>query len=210
MIYFDKRLLKYYPDYKKAIIAADIIDCIGHGIERKFKVLSGSQIIFEIYVDEIFGVKSEYDEIINDFIKKKLIRLYDIGENNYLINLNICNRTNERYPWFKLSIGQSRSMWKQNKEEPEYIYGIRMGKSSSIKLGKTCRPKERLKELQTSNPEILNFVFCFATSDMNESEKKIHEIFQSKRKNGEWFKFENKQERQLLLEKALECIINEE
>ena len=68
------------------------------------------------------------------------------------------------------------------------IYVIRDAKSSSIKVGKSIKPKSRLREHQTSNPNRLELVFEFDGHERDE--KLIHLKLQAAgfHIHGEWFK----------------------
>jgi len=59
-----------------------------------------------------------------------------------------------------------------------------------IKIGVSASPEKRLKALQTSNPFKLALLDCIRFPNEKQAravEQKLHEIFQMRGMNGEWF-----------------------
>ena len=89
------------------------------------------------------------------------------------------------------------SIPKQKEKHISYVYVIKGSRinptESNYKIGKTKNIKERLETLQTSSPEKLELLFKYPTSESNEIEKSLHNLFKYYRirNNGEWFKFED-------------------
>lgn len=73
-----------------------------------------------------------------------------------------------------------------------YIYtGVLHQKNNLYKIGRTCNPRKRLSDLNTSNPGSF-YVHTWKVSNVKDSEKMIHKFF---RDLGylyklEWFKFD--------------------
>lgn len=71
------------------------------------------------------------------------------------------------------------------------IYLIQLGDKNVFKIGYAKNPKQRLKELQTSNHEKLSIVFEFQTVNFSKIESMLHNHFSMNRINGEWFQLDS-------------------
>lgn len=67
-----------------------------------------------------------------------------------------------------------------------HLYVIRCG--DYVKIGVTNDVDKRLKQLQTGNPSQLVLEYVEARYKPEKAEKWLHQVFQHKRINGEWFK----------------------
>lgn len=71
----------------------------------------------------------------------------------------------------------------------QLLYVIRIKDSDYCKIGISSSPKDRMKELQTSNPQPLMLAMVFETIESAmKLERKIHKTFSARRQKGEWFK----------------------
>ena len=69
-----------------------------------------------------------------------------------------------------------------------YVYFI--SDSKFVKIGSAINPNQRLKELQTGNPnplEIMYLLPCKSRADASQAEHKLHLIYSAHKKTGEWF-----------------------
>lgn len=66
-----------------------------------------------------------------------------------------------------------------------YVYFVG-GATGDVKIGYSRNPWARIKELQTANPEKLSVVATIRTTEV--SERRVPELFERERVNGEWFK----------------------
>jgi hypothetical protein len=71
-------------------------------------------------------------------------------------------------------------------DPPLWMYAIQAGHFGAVKLGITRDPRDRLRELQTSNAEPLRLVAAWRS--FREEERQIHEEFADLRLRGEWFR----------------------
>lgn len=78
-----------------------------------------------------------------------------------------------------------------------YIYIIRKLDSDLYKLGFSEDPQRRLNQLQTGNGKQLNLVGYFDCFDLQQ-ETRLHKIFKSSRKEGEWFSLTTEQATNIL------------
>lgn len=93
--------------------------------------------------------------------------------------------------------GENERYWNEQKQysrDPKpkkvksgYVYIAKCEHTGYFKIGSTTRlnPKDRLKELQTYNPTIKEFV-SYKSDDIKE-EKEWHSMFENKKVSGEWF-----------------------
>lgn len=74
------------------------------------------------------------------------------------------------------------------------IYVITQGDANDFKakIGISNNPDERIKTLQTGTPKDLSLDFKFPVPNDKELEKYLHETFEGRRVNGEWFDFTDK------------------
>lgn len=72
-----------------------------------------------------------------------------------------------------------------------YVYLINMIGTNYYKIGHTTRDVEiRLNELRTGNPQPLELVNLYETDNYVKLESWLHRLNASKKKEGEWFEFE--------------------
>jgi hypothetical protein len=67
------------------------------------------------------------------------------------------------------------------------VYFIRDSRSHSIKIGRSAKPKKRVNQLQTGNPNLLELMGWIETEDDVETEQTLHQTYQVQREVGEWF-----------------------
>lgn len=70
-------------------------------------------------------------------------------------------------------------------DQDGYIYVLRSGKF--FKIGKTVDPHGRFMQISPVMPEKVELVFLFYSPTMNTAEATLHDRFNAKRVNGEWF-----------------------
>lgn len=68
---------------------------------------------------------------------------------------------------------------------PGFVYLIRAG--DLCKIGMTISVESRLSSLQSSSSLPIELLHVIETTDMDTTETALHEKFQNKRVNGEWF-----------------------
>lgn len=80
---------------------------------------------------------------------------------------------------------------KRNKviQKNGYLYLVKDNASERIKIGITTNHKERLRSLNTMVPYGITVIEIFPSNRYVELEKEVHERYKDKRKNGEWFEF---------------------
>ena len=83
----------------------------------------------------------------------------------------------------KAEIIKPRKAYKYKRNK--YVYFIGEGKNKPVKIGISMNPQDRLRALQTSNPEPLNILGMFYGWIKEES--MLHEKYADYRLNGEWF-----------------------
>ncbi len=72
-------------------------------------------------------------------------------------------------------------------DKPGQIYLIK-DENNNTKIGVSRDPKTRLSQLQQTNPSKLSLVHIMQVFDMKTVESRLHNQYQSKRGQGEWFK----------------------
>jgi len=72
-------------------------------------------------------------------------------------------------------------------KDPLYIYVIVEKYSRRYKIGISKNPQERIKQLQTGNPEPLELVMYYEAKNRFITEKELHEENKDNRLQGEWF-----------------------
>lgn len=73
----------------------------------------------------------------------------------------------------------------KNSNYKGYVYFVQGVHGGAIKIGYSNNPEQRLRELQTSYPDILR-ILCLIPGD-EKREKSYHKRFYKYRLNGEWF-----------------------
>ena len=74
----------------------------------------------------------------------------------------------------------------KKKEIPGYVYLLRSN-TGYYKIGRTKDPDNRLKVFGVKLPFEVGFAALIQSSDMVQMEKDLHELYEAKRVNGEWF-----------------------
>ena len=82
-------------------------------------------------------------------------------------------------------------------KKQQYVYLIRCG-DDFFKIGIATDPQDRLKQLQTGNPETLWLVKYFSFDNARLIEETLHNTFSAFRTNGEWFKLTDDQVNRIL------------
>ena len=77
------------------------------------------------------------------------------------------------------------SFWESRLTSADYVYFIQSGSDGPVKIGRSIKPKRRLPQLQTGNPDelILRHVI---PGDLA-AEQRLHHHFEPARIRGEWF-----------------------
>lgn len=68
----------------------------------------------------------------------------------------------------------------------DYVYFI--GNSEAVKIGYTNNLHTRLHSIRTGNPQSIELLAHFESSNVVDDEKQLHHEFRDFRMNGEWFK----------------------
>ncbi|MEX0415492.1 GIY-YIG nuclease family protein [Bacillus sp. C30] len=68
-----------------------------------------------------------------------------------------------------------------------YIYLIKEYHTGTYKIGRTSNPKNRFDVFKVKLPFKWDLVALYKTDNMIELESNLHEVFMTKRTNGEWF-----------------------
>lgn len=71
-------------------------------------------------------------------------------------------------------------------ESTTWLYAIQAGEGGPVKIGTTVNPPQRLKTLQTANPERLRPLALWRGS--LDDERALHETYADLRIAGEWFR----------------------
>ena len=73
-----------------------------------------------------------------------------------------------------------------------FVYLIGESGTKKVKIGRSkSDPNNRLKQLQTGNPNQLELLFSLKTKYPTKVEAGIHRLYGSQRMIGEWFYFED-------------------
>lgn len=70
-----------------------------------------------------------------------------------------------------------------------YLYLVKDNASNLVKIGITTNHKERLRALNTMVPHGITTIDIFQSNRYEELEKEVHDWYKDKRRNGEWFDF---------------------
>ena len=73
----------------------------------------------------------------------------------------------------------------------KYVYLIKSKETQQYKIGISANPHKRILQLETGNPEQLQIIHTYKTTNYNSVEKALHNRFSYLRVNREWFKFDN-------------------
>lgn len=82
--------------------------------------------------------------------------------------------------------GGKQNSNKQTKTVTKWLYLIGTA-SDEVKIGISSNPEQRLKGLQTGNPNELELIATTTCSDVCELENGLHNKYNTHRLNGEWF-----------------------
>ena len=69
-----------------------------------------------------------------------------------------------------------------------YVYLLKAG--PYYKIGRTQELDQRIKQLATLPPFDVELIHVIPTKNMNKLESELHELYATKRKQGEWFELE--------------------
>ncbi len=75
-----------------------------------------------------------------------------------------------------------------NQGREEYVYVIGEEGGDHVKIGKSVKPKQRLKSLSTGTPRELELVTKAEVENASEVEQTLHQKYDEYRVTGEWFK----------------------
>lgn len=72
----------------------------------------------------------------------------------------------------------------------DHVYIIRAGNTRAFKVGVSCDPERRRRQLQTGNAEPLKLMFTSPCVGVNayHAEHAIHKFLRDKHAHGEWFR----------------------
>lgn len=91
------------------------------------------------------------------------------------------------WPGWQKYIGPKPEFEKQDIERSGFVYLIRSGESNKYKIGISKNVPSRLATLQTANPEKMELICAFASSDARRKEAELHNAFEQRRITREWF-----------------------
>lgn len=89
---------------------------------------------------------------------------------------------------YETSYEQVNECYQDNKKG--FLYVVTNG--AFYKIGVTVNPVRRMHDLQISSPERLSFISLIQTDDFEKLERKLHNMFNDKRMEGEWFNLDKK------------------
>lgn len=82
-------------------------------------------------------------------------------------------------------------MGKNNWTKPGYIYLVKaIEPQTHYKIGRSQNPQKRIESMGVKLPYPIEVICLIETENMFELEKQLHQHFDSKRVNGEWFKLD--------------------
>lgn len=70
-----------------------------------------------------------------------------------------------------------------------FVYILQSQEDGYYKIGVSKNPQKRLSTLQTGNPSELKLINIYESKNAKRIEKKLHSLFSSFKKEGEWFDF---------------------
>ena len=88
-----------------------------------------------------------------------------------------------------MPVHQSKFLKLRPEPVPGYIYLVQAVKTDRFKIGRTVNVLKRLRDLQTSSPLEIRYVYHAYVQNMNLSELELHHRFSEQREIGEWFSF---------------------
>ena len=88
--------------------------------------------------------------------------------------------------WEYVSV-RSYAKLPKSKHPAGFVYFIFDSISQLTKIGRTVEPKQRLRQLRQEHGEHLEYKSLRKTENAPKEEKRLHEKFRSRRKDGEWF-----------------------
>lgn len=126
---------------------------------------------------------------VNNAIKEALENKYlDILPNYKGFNGKNCYVLGERLGGTKeIDLPELDDLdFSQFPQKGQYIYLIE-GKRGYFKIGRTRRPRKRIRKLSVILPFDIDVIHLIKTNDMVAAEQYMHERYQHKRVRGEWF-----------------------
>lgn len=92
---------------------------------------------------------------------------------------------------FLKALHSSGAFRRKDKRDDEngFLYLVKDNASNRIKIGITTNHKERLRSLNTIVPYGITIISIFSSNRYKELERDVHERYKNKRRNGEWFEF---------------------
>ena len=102
----------------------------------------------------------------------------------------------KQYENFKQQVRLESQEKEKRRSSPGLVYLIKAG--MHVKIGSTKELKKRLSQLQIGNPHKLEVLKTWETKNEADWEKKLHDIFISRRVSGEWFNLTKSQLNKLL------------
>ncbi len=124
----------------------------------------------DYYYDKELGIKGTIEDRINNLLK--------VANENYKIEHK---RRYDKY------IKEKKSKKKSAPNRGKELYLIINNDRKYLKIGVSVNTKDRIKNLQTSNPDKLSIMF--ALKNKSHLEKVLHKKFSHINKNGEWFDY---------------------
>ena len=154
--------------------------------ERKLKT---REFLFASFVssgeDIIDSYKKAYPKAKNEiYIKRKSTKLLKKKRIRDIIKKEVINP----YVGKKIKNIEEKDIEEKDIEVERYVYFIKS--KNSVKIGISNNPKQRLKSLQTANPNKLHII-GYVNGDICK-EKKIQADLRKYSISGEWFKYCNK------------------
>ncbi|HRQ39600.1 MAG TPA: GIY-YIG nuclease family protein [Chloroflexota bacterium] len=83
----------------------------------------------------------------------------------------------------------------QPKDDIDYVYLIRMGRTKFYKIGKSNDPQGRLASMQTASPYKLKMQHVFKADNAAAAEETLHHKLHGARMKGEWFKLTDEEQK---------------
>ena len=87
-----------------------------------------------------------------------------------------------------------------------FLYAIRSGSTSAVKIGITNDVQSRMKKMQTNNPLPLRLVTMIAIPEAANAERHIHQYCARYHIRGEWFDIDHDSDVIALIERAVQTI----
>ncbi len=75
----------------------------------------------------------------------------------------------------------------RKKSNQLYVLQCTDGNTIKVKIGVTSNIEQRIKSLQTGNPNKIELLFIEERTNPTKAERYLHRCFDKKRQEGEWF-----------------------